>query len=85
MKGNGCSHGHSWRRNLHHEGSRKSCKQCPRDQFNLEESSDLVAGMQSSERSFNRAVDNGFVGDLGSLCAVNFLGEDPVYANRINY
>lgn len=38
-----------------------------------------------SERSFNRAVDNGFVGDLGSLCTVNLLEEDPVDANRINY
>lgn len=37
-----------------------------------------------AERSLNRAVDGGFVGDLGSLCAVNLLKEDPVYANRAN-
>lgn len=30
------------------------------------------------KRSLNRAVDNGSVGDLGSLCAVNLLGEEPV-------
>lgn len=39
----------------------------------------------TSERSFNRAVENDFVGDLGSLCTVNLLEEDPVYANRINH
>lgn len=33
----------------------------------------------------NRAVDNGFMGDLGSLWAVNLMEEDPVHANRINY
>lgn len=38
-----------------------------------------------SERSFNRAVDNGSVGDLGPLCIVNLLEEEPVEANRINY
>lgn len=39
-----------------------------------------------SERSFNRAVDKGFVGDLGSLGAANLQEEDPVVdANKINY
>lgn len=31
-----------------------------------------------SERSFSKAVDNGFVSDLGSFCTVNLLEEDPV-------
>lgn len=37
-----------------------------------------------AERSFNRAADGSFVGDLGLLWAVNLLEEDPVYANTAN-
>ena len=65
----------------------------PRNHLNSAQESNLISNSvviwlqeckRPAERSLNRAVDGGFVGDPGLLCAVNLLKEDPVYANRAN-
>lgn len=76
VKWNGCCHGYSWRR----KNSLPIYMRVPGNHLNNAQETNLIWNRVVNqlqeckrllERSFNRAADNGFVGDLGSLCAVN--------------